>query len=253
MPTALIINPNTSQAMSANIRSATEGVFRAPWKCQVVNAPAGPESLESWRDYHLASVTMLPLLQQYPDVDGIVLACFGDPGLYLLKEIAKVPVVGIAEAGMSLALLAGGRFGILAGMHRAVQLMDALVRSYGLEARYAGTVSMDMRVLSFEADRQATIATIQHASQQIIERGADVILLGCAGLTGFVEELAVQVPAVLIDPVEVGCRMLQAMVDSRLNVSHSGLYSRPAIQRMHNLESVFSPAVAGFLKDWEKE
>ncbi len=112
---------------------------------------------------------------------------------------------------------------------------------------------MEMRVLSFETDRQTTIANLQLASQRLIESGADVILLGCAGLTGFVEEAAASVPAVLIDPVEAGCRALQALVESKLNTSHSGLYSRPAPQRMHNLESVFSPEVVRLLKDWEKE
>ena len=140
MPTALVINPNTSETMSAEIRATAEKVFQAPWTCRVVNAPAGAESLESWRDYQLAGAAILPLLKDHADVDGVVLACFGDPGLYALKEISPVPVVGIAEASIALATLLGGKFGILAAMDRAVGLMDGMVRLYGMEARYAGTV-----------------------------------------------------------------------------------------------------------------
>ena len=81
MPTALVINPNTSPDMTAEIQSTAQRVFSPPWKCTVAHAPAGPESLESWTDYHLASVTMLPLLEGHPNVEGVVLACFGDPGL----------------------------------------------------------------------------------------------------------------------------------------------------------------------------
>ncbi|NPV75281.1 MAG: hypothetical protein HPY59_02790 [Anaerolineae bacterium] len=247
MPKALVINPNTSLSMSSDIRSTAERVFTPPWEVTVANALSGPESLESWYDYHLASVAILPLLAQHSDVDGIVLACFGDPGLYLLKEISKVPVVGIAEAAMSMSLLVGGRFGILAGMNRAIQLMDSMVRTYGLESRYCGTVSLDMRVLDFEEDRTQTLKTLEKASQELVKRGADVLLLGCAGLTSFIEEVQALVPVLMIDPVEAGCRMLQAVVEAKLNTSHSGLYSVPAPQRMNHLEKVFSREMAEYL------
>lgn len=248
MPRALVINPNTSPAMTAEIEQTAQRVFQPPWDCVVVPAPAGPESLESWSDYHLASLAILPLLDEYTDVDGILLACFGDPGLYLLKESCAIPVVGIAEASMSLALLLGARFGILAGMRRAVELMDSMVRTYGLEARYAGTASLELRVLDFEKDRAATLRVLENASRKLRSNGAEVLLLGCAGLTAFVEDLQARVEMPVIDPVEAGCRMLQAVSDSRLNVSHTGLYSRPAPQNMHHLERLFSPGMSSVIR-----
>lgn len=253
MPKALVINPNTSLSMRSDIQATADSVFVPPWEVSVVNAPSGSESLESWYDYQLAGVAVLPLLAQYPDADGIVLACFGDPGLYALKEISKVPVVGIAEAAMSLSLLVGGRFGILAGMNRAVQLMDSMVRTYGLESRYSGTVSLDMRVLGFEEDRAQTLRTLEIASREMVKRGADVLLLGCAGLTSFIDEVQALVPVLIIDPVEAGCRMLQAVVEAKLNTSHSGLYSAPAPQRMNDPEKVFSRDMAEYLLRREKK
>lgn len=244
MPTALVINPNTSESMTAEIETTAKRIFRPPWNCIVSCAPAGPESLESWSDYHLASVAVLPLLEKLPEVDGIVLACFGDPGLYLLKESCSVPVVGIAESSMSIAVMLGARFGILAGMRRAVELMDSMVRTYGLESRYAGTVSLEMRVLDFGKDRIETLNVLERASHQLRERGAEVLLLGCAGLTTFVEELQAKVEMPVIDPVEAGCRMLQTLCAAGLNTSHIGLYSKPAQQNMQRLEKLFSPEMA---------
>lgn len=241
MPKALVINPNTSDTMTAEIEATAQRVFQPPWSCIVSSAPAGPESLESWSDYHLASVAILPILDKHSDVDGIVLACFGDPGLYLLKESCSFPVVGIAEASMSLAMLLGARFGILAGMRRAVELMDSMVRTYGLDTRYAGTVSLEMRVLDFAGDRSATLNVLERASGKLRENGAEVLLLGCAGLTIFVEDLQAKVEMPVIDPVEAGCRMLQALCAARLNTSHIGLYSKPAPQNMQRLERLFSP------------
>lgn len=240
MPKVLVINPNTSDAMTDEIKNTAHKVFQAPWQCDIVHAPAGPESLESWTDYHIASVAIIPLLDDYPDVDGIVLACFGDPGLYLLKELSDVPVVGIAEASMSVALLLGSRFGILAGMRRAVELMDSMVRTYGLEDRYAGTQSLDIRVLDFEKDRSHTLDILEAASNKLREQGAEVLLLGCAGLTAFVDDLQQRVSMPVIDPVEAGCRMLKTIIESKLNTSHIGLYSKPAEQTMKNMDVLFA-------------
>src|SRR5258708_19604635 len=38
------------------------------------------------------------LAEHVLDCDVVYLACFGDPGLAALKEVAPVPVVGMAEA-----------------------------------------------------------------------------------------------------------------------------------------------------------
>ncbi len=253
MPLALIINPNTSEQMSQDIQATGQKVFQPPWTFRVVNAPAGPESLESWRDYHLASIAILPLLKEHSDADGIVLACFGDPGLYLLKEIATVPVIGIAEAAMSIALLLGGKFGILAGMDRAVQLMDSMVRTYGLEARYAGTVALNMRVLDFERHPEETLGKLESAGRELVHRGADVLLLGCAGLTGFTKDIEARLPVSIVDPVEAGCRAIQTLVEGNWRVSHGGIYARPAPQRMLHLERLFTKELTDLLKDWEAD
>ena len=125
-------------------------------------------------------------------------------------------------------------------MRRAVELMDSMVRTYGLDARYAGTESLEMRVLDFDKDRAATLSVLETASRKLRTRGAEVLLLGCAGLTGFVEELQTRVEMPVIDPVEAGCRMLQTVCDARLNTSHVGLYAKPARQNMQRLERLFS-------------
>ena len=81
----------------------------------------------------------------------------------------------------------------------------------------------------------------------LYSQGVEVLLLGCAGLTGFVQDLQVLVEMPVIDPVESGCRLLQTLVDSGLNTSHIGLYSKPAPQRMRDLNAVFSDDMAKVL------
>lgn len=242
MPRALVINPNTSPQMTEEIRTTAQRIFRAPWSVDVEMAPAGPESLESWTDYYLAAVSVLPLVANVR-ADGVVLACFGDPGLFVLKESVPLPVVGIAEASMSLALLLGDRFGILAGMRRAVALMDSMVRTYGLNERYAGTQSLDMRVLDFEKDRARTLDVLTAAAETLRARGAEVLLLGCAGLTGFMQALQERAGMAVIDPVAAGCLQLQMLVNGGFRTSDAGLYSRPAPQRLTRMEALYTPTL----------
>lgn len=248
MPKALVINPNTSPEMTEEIAETAERVFQPPWTHVVCMAPAGPESLESWTDYHLASVCVLPLVGEHADADGVVLACFGDPGLYVLKESCDVPVIGIAEASIAISLMLGAKFGILAGMGRAVELMDSMVRTYGMEARYAGTESLEMRVLDFEKEHAKTLDRLEQVGTKLRHQGAEVLLLGCAGLTGFVEETQARIDIPIIDPVEAGCRMLQTVTDSGLQTSHVGLYAEPAPQNMNDLEQMFSDEAIELLR-----
>jgi allantoin racemase len=236
--------------MTANMRRTAERVFQPPWKGLVVQALAGPESLESWRDYYLASVATLPLLRAYSEVDGIVIACFGDPGLFMYKEVTTVPVVGIAEASLSLALLLGGKFGILAGRDKAVYLMESMIMTYGLESRSAGVHALDMPVLSFEKDPELTLTRLEEGGKELQRRGAEVLLLGCAGLTGYTRALEDRLKVTVVDPVEAGCRLLRTIVEMGLKTSRSGLFAHPASQRMQDLEQVFQPDLSAWLKEW---
>ena len=116
MPKALVINPNTSEAMTAEIARTARQFSSPPGPASSAPRQRGRSRSNPGRIIALAGLTVLPLLQEHPDADGVVLACFGDPGLYLLKR-CSVPVVGIAEAAMSLALLLGasGSWPVCAG------------------------------------------------------------------------------------------------------------------------------------------
>ena len=218
-------------------------ILRAVDNLKTILAPILPHTAQQLHEYlgYDGQISGTQHVEEYQEkADGIVLACFGDPGLYLLKEYCDVPVIGIAEASMSLAILLGAKFGILAGMRRAVELMDSMVRTYGLEARYAGTESLEMRVLDFEKKPEKTLDRLEKTSLVLRERGAEVLLLGCAGLTGFVDDLQKKVDMPVIDPVEAGCQVLKTIHASGLNTSHIGLFSHPAPQKMNQLGELFT-------------
>ena len=144
MKRLLIVNPNTSAEMTEDIR-ATVMAVKSPWAEVDVRRPGfGPRSLESFHDYSLAAFAMLREFGgQEEAYDGALICCFGDPGLYALKEHMRCPVLGIAEASMSLALLLGQRFSILAASEKAVPMMRDMVGQYGLTSRLASVEAVN--------------------------------------------------------------------------------------------------------------
>ena len=166
----LIVNPNTSEAMTNDIKKTINCIKREDTQVTVVSLDFGPEGLESFYDYTLSAFGLCRLLKKEKDkYDGVLVACYGDPGLYAAKEICDCPVVGIAETSISIALLLGGKFAVLAASEKAVPMMENMVLQYGMRERCAGVFPLNMGVLDAEANREETI-------ERLIEKGktADV-------------------------------------------------------------------------------
>lgn len=99
----LVINPNTGQATTQRLSSHLQTLlpsdvaldcinarFGAPYiACEASHAVASHALLDAWA-HHLHSADHSP--------DGVVIACFGDPGLFALREASAAPVTGLAEA-----------------------------------------------------------------------------------------------------------------------------------------------------------
>ena len=84
----LIVNPNTSDAMTEDIRRTVEQAKSPDVSVTVTGPDFGPEALESFYDYTLAAFGLCRLLEQKTEqYDGVLIACYGDPGLYAAKEI----------------------------------------------------------------------------------------------------------------------------------------------------------------------
>jgi allantoin racemase len=228
MANFLAINPNSNVAMTQSMKRTIGSCIHPGHRFDVVRIAKAAQSLESYYDYGISSYYMSKLLDRLElnEIDGILLACFGDPGLYALKETVSAPVVGIAEASLSAGLLIGSSIAIITASEKAVPMMKNMVGQYGLSSRLAGVYSLDMAVLDLEADPDATIHKLLQAGQLAMEQGkADVLVLGCAGFTGFGAMIEQELRIPVIDPVKTGFKLLEAIVESGLTVSKRGMYA----------------------------
>lgn len=221
----LLINPNSSEKMTTDIKDTVLQMQLPGIEITTVNMQRAPEMLESFGDYTRASYEVMEYLQNSNGNDGVLLACFGDPGLFALKEVAKVPLVGIAEASFSMALLLGYKFSIIAASQKAQPMMEQLVQSYGLENRVASVETLNLPIKEFLHNKELLQVALLNSGRRAINKGAEVLILGCAGMTMLGDETERILGLPVINPIKAGVVSLDAIIRGKFLISRLGLYA----------------------------
>jgi Asp/Glu/hydantoin racemase len=108
----------------------------------------------------------------------------------MLRDATRKPVIGILQAAIAQALLCGQRFGIVATgagyrYDRRTEVWNVLG---GSSDRFAGLVPTGLGVVELrEGDRQHVESSMKKASGALAGLGADVLIMGCAGMAGMEE------------------------------------------------------------------
>lgn len=200
MPRILVINPNATQTCSAAIDRACQP-FRLPGgpRIDCVTNADGPPGIQSQADSD-SVIPHLHAIAQREAADAYVIACFSDPGVHSLRERTGRPVIGIAEAGMAAALSLGERFGVVAILPSSVVRQRRMVRAYGLSERYAASRSIGLGVPELADEERTREAMIRAGERLRDEDGADVLILGCAGMADQREPLAEATGLPVVEP-----------------------------------------------------
>ncbi|MFZ3117582.1 MAG: aspartate/glutamate racemase family protein, partial [Variovorax sp.] len=103
MPRLLVINPNTSASVTALLQQHVQKAVGAAVDVQSVTARFGAPYISSEATYAVANHSVIDAWAATVAKDGgkpdaVLIGCFGDPGLFALREGAGVPVGGLAEA-----------------------------------------------------------------------------------------------------------------------------------------------------------
>jgi allantoin racemase len=154
--------------------------------------------------------------------DGAMVACSGDPGILVARSVTDIPVVGPFEAAIHLAASYGQLVGVVTVEDRAwADTCKTLVATNGLSGRCAGvrrieTPSLEAFTIGFQ-DPARIAADIESRSRELVDDGANVIILGSAGLSciasaaGLVEVPGTGVP--IFDVLTIGLKTLEMRVD----------------------------------------
>ena len=240
----LVINPNTSEEMTSDIGDAARRYARADTEIETVCPDWGPRSIEGhYEDYVAAVATLDVIRERAGGFDGVVIACFGDPGLPAARELSPVPVVGIAEAAMLTACMVAHRFSIVTVLPRVKPFLEDVVRYHGLESRCASIRTTPLSVLDCERDPSAAEREIVKASRAAIaDDGAEAICLGCAGMGPLDKAVQDQIGVPVLDGTACGVKLLEGIVDYGLFTSRVAAYKEPEPKEFVNYPSRAVPA-----------
>ena len=202
-----VINPNSNDGVTKGLDEALDVIrFRDGPEIVCWTLAEGPIGIETQE--HVESVTM-PLARMIGgqnDADAFVIACYSDPGLHLCRETTNRPVFGINEAGVLTALARGERFGVIAIKQRSIRRHVRYMRQMGLLDRLAGERPLDMSVAESSGDH-ALARMIEIGRVLRDEDGADVVVMGCAGMAVHRAALEDALGVPVIDPTQAAVAM----------------------------------------------
>lgn len=196
----VVINPNSNQAVTDGLAHALAS-FNCGVEIDCVTLSEGPFGIES--QYHVEQVALplAALVQSRSDASAFVIACYSDPGLDLCRASAGVPVFGIQESGVLTALARGDRFGVLAIAEASIPRHLRYLRRMGVIDRLAGERALNMSV-DESARGDGTLDRLTEVGRQLIDDGADVLILGCAGMARHRARLESLLGYPVIDPTQ---------------------------------------------------
>ncbi|MBP1849353.1 aspartate/glutamate racemase family protein [Rhizobium halophytocola] len=203
MSEILVINPNSSVSVTQSMERCLDPVIAATvHQIRCIELAKSPPGIET--DAHVQEV--IPNVLEAvggSDAGAFVLACFSDPGITEARKATDRAVVGIAESAYLAALSLGGRFGIVSLGQSSIDRHLRYLKTLKIDGRLAGDRSIDMTVVELMAGD--VVETVSRCGRLLRdEDGADVIILGCAGLGSYRQALQESLGIPVIDPVQAG-------------------------------------------------
>jgi Asp/Glu/hydantoin racemase len=210
----LLLNPNTSPAVTARLLAHTQAELQARGRADVQLQPAtatlGASYIATEASYALAAHGALDAWAQAAATphafDAILLGCFGDPGVWALREASGLPVVGLAEAAMVRAAQ-HGRYAIVTGGPAWAPMLRRLAAQLGLADALVAVHTVAPSGAELAAQPEAALALLGQACEQAAQ-GVDAVVLGGAGLAGMAAPLAGRLAVPLIDSASAGVAAL---------------------------------------------
>ncbi|WP_299797246.1 aspartate/glutamate racemase family protein [Ramlibacter sp.] len=236
----LVINPNTTEAITRLLQEHVQREVGSGFVVRAVTARFGAPYIADEASYAVAAHAVLDVLLPPPPgegwgggaaaftapgappsppspgggrskaADAVLIGCFGDPGLFALRESSPVPVTGLAEASF-IEAARHGRFAIVTGGARWEPMLRRLAQALGFDAALAGIHTVAPTGAELAADRDGARALLAQACAEATRRfDARAVIVGGAALAGMAAELQGRCAVPLIDSVAAGARRIAA-------------------------------------------
>ncbi|TRW79854.1 Asp/Glu racemase [Mycolicibacterium sp. 018/SC-01/001] len=224
-----VVNPNTTEAMTDAIARNARAVVAPGTTVVGITPHTGPPSIESHYDEAMSVPGVLAAIGRGEEegVDGYVIACFGDPGLEAAREVARGPVIGIAEAAMHTASHLGRGFSVVTTLARTMGRAADLAEHYGMERFCCGIHACELPVLELDRNPDAMKIVTEACRRAVEDDESDVVVLGCAGMADMCGPISAELGVPVVDGVTAATLTVQSLVAMGLCTSTRGEFAPP--------------------------
>jgi allantoin racemase len=216
----IVINPNSSQTVTDGIDAALNPLRGFGIAIICLTLAEGPLGIESQQQADRTVPHMLALAATHaPMAAGYVIACFGDPGLHALRDATALPVLGIQECAVMTALTLGQRFGVIAILPASIPRHMRAFGAMGVLDRLANDRALGLGVADLASPDKSLAAMISVGRRLRDDDGADVLIMGCAGMARYREILEAETGLPVVEPCQAAVTM--ALGQIALKQSHN--------------------------------
>jgi allantoin racemase len=210
----LLINPNTSADMTRLI--VEQAAKHVPPGVAIDSATAsfGASVIASRASYAIAAHAALDCFARHGGAaSGIIVACFGDPGVPAIREMAIIPVIGLAEASVKIAGRRKRPFAIVTAGLAWKPMLTEFVSLMPEVKLFTGVYCLDAIGGSVSREPDRFVGPIADQISKARADGAESVILGGAALAGFASRLD-------CEPILIDC--VAAAVTELLKVESTG-------------------------------
>ena len=214
MDRILVINPNSTEAV-------TQGIDEAMAALRIPGGPAidcmtlkeGPPGIETQQHVDGVIPHLLRLVREREaEYSAFVIACYSDPGLHSVRESTAKPVLGISECGILTALTLGQKFGVIAILQKSIPRHLRYMGAMGVMDRLAGELPVGLAVTELSDEKKTFGRMVEVATALRDVHGANVIVMGCAGMARYRKPLQDAVGLPVVEPSQAAVGMAIARV-----------------------------------------
>jgi allantoin racemase len=161
--------------------------------------------------------------------DAVIPNCFADPGVLEGRELVNIPVIGPAESSFHIAYMLGSRISVITigGTYRTtrhgamIHLVRQEAKAYDVSDRLVSVRTIGCPVEETVHAEVVLDALEKESNKALEDDGAEVIILGCTGMTGYAEALQKRLDLPIVDPSVAALKVAEMMIT--MNIKHSRL------------------------------
>jgi allantoin racemase len=225
-----VVIPNSSSEFTATQVSARKKAAFPGTEVDVVCLPHGPVSIEYAWDEALAAPYILEVAKktEAEGFDAVTVDCAMDPALRAVREQVSIPVASGGESSFLVAMALGTKFSVVTVLESTAKVIRENLQKYGFTSRVASVRFANVPVLDLVDEEKAAQAILAEAKKAIAEDGAEVIVLGCTGMSPLARKLRQELGVPVVDPAAASIKLAEALAAMGLAHSKAAYLTPPA-------------------------